>query len=160
MLDGQNMNQTVKTLKIWIKCGNVSSKTQASLTVKLLTCREFHLGESKDFSKAVWIRDGLPPNSHLVPADPLLSVFKFLLKMTLSFHALRTHTNLAVCDVRLFPKHQYGIKLKSWDTSVEFQTTHLRCFEWWCDILLNNILNCTNLYDLYLNYRKFNSHRN
>lgn len=80
--------------------------------------------------------------------------------MTPSFHALRTHTNLAVCDVRLFPKPQDGIKLKLWDTSVEFQTTHLSCFEWWCDILLSNILNCTNLYDLYLNYSKFNSHCN
>jgi uncharacterized membrane protein YbhN (UPF0104 family) len=51
-----------------------------------------------------------------------------------------------------FPKSQDGIKLKLWDTFDEFQTMHLTCFEWWCDILLlNNILNCTNLYDLYLN---------
>jgi hypothetical protein len=40
-----------RILKIWIKCRNVSSKTQASLPVKLLTCLEVHLRESRDFSK-------------------------------------------------------------------------------------------------------------
>jgi hypothetical protein len=150
MLVAQNTNQTAKH---WKYGSNVGTRLQKNKHHYQWRCQ--HVGN------LIWVgpeisqrRREYVMDCHQIHTSFLLTLLCLCLNFCLKWHCLSMHSVLTKfsCVWHLsFPKSQDGFRLKLWDTFDEFQTMYLSRFEWWCDIiLLNNTLNCTNLYDLYL----------
>ena len=125
LLNVPNTHHQVKQIKICLKWQNLSSKTEGSLPMKLLTFCEFHMNDFWTASKTIWTSAELPQSGFSIIIMHLLtlqSVHKFLDKITVTVIPHPPYSpDLVVNNFFIFPKDKMALKQRIFNNRTVMQ---------------------------------------